>query len=236
MTPTHCPCGSPADPAQIELAATFPRLIPQPRCGACQDTLAHQENTAADKRNALREEERRHDRYHRTIPPALRDTHLAHPTFNKSLYIRTADWQPGRRWLGIVGEPGASKTRILSLIAKRLILEGKYVTWINLPSFQTLTEILRCGSDRERQDTLRTLAKMKTADLIVLDDIGKNTWNPSIERHLFEIIDHRATHYLPILWSANTHPVKLLNSGDLSTDRAAPLIGRIIENSRIEIA
>lgn len=38
---------------------------------------------------------------------------------------------------------------------------------------------------------------------------------------------------LPVLWTANTHPVELLQSGQLSKERAGAIIGRLMEASQI---
>ena len=38
-------------------------------------------------------------------------------------------------------------------------------------------------------------------------------------------LDHRKTHDLPVLWLANTSPLEILASGNLSRDCGAPLIG-----------
>ena len=233
--PILCPCGNPAEAYQVDLARMFPRLVSQPLCDTCQGLSDRRTAEQADCIRQRDERDRRQARLHAVIPPALRDTHLAHPTFNKGLFVRCQDWKPGPRWLGIVGPPGSCKTRIVAGIATRCILDhGFYVTWTSLPALQTVTEVLRIGNDREKQDALKDLKRCRTADLLVLDDIGKNTWNPSLERAVFEIVDHRANHYLPILWTANTPLLEILKAGEISPDRAAPIIGRILGNSRIE--
>lgn len=233
--PILCPCGNPAESYQVDLHRMFPRLVPHPLCDACQGISDARADMESENLRQRTEMDRRQARLHAVIPPSLRDTHLAHPAFNKSLYIRCQDWNPGTRWLGIVGPPGSCKTRIVAGIASRCILDlGYFVTWTTLPGLQTTTEVLRIGTDREKQDALKFLHRCRTADLLVLDDFGKNTWNPSLERAVFEIVDHRANHYLPILWTANTPLLEILKAEVISSDRAAPIIGRILGNSRIE--
>jgi hypothetical protein len=234
-SPVLCKCSRPAEAYQIDLHRMFPRLVPHPLCDACQGISDARAGVESENLRQRTEKDRRQARLHAVIPPALRDTHLGHPAFNKSLYIRCQDWSPGPRWLGVVGPPGSCKTRIVAGIASRCILDlGYFVTWTTLPGLQTTTEILRIGTDREKQDALKFLHRCRTADLLVLDDFGKNTWNPSLERAVFEILDHRGNHYLPVLWTANTSLLDILRNREISSDRAAPIIGRILDNSRIE--
>jgi DNA replication protein DnaC len=235
--PWLCPCGSPADPDQLELHDRFPNLIPVPHCAPCAAAIDAQARQAEHLHHRQAEHRKRQAHLIDTLDPALIDTTITHPTFNAALYHRLLDWREDPRWIGIVGHPGLCKTRILALLVKQAILDhGDFVHWTTLPGLQTQTEILRIGTDTEKRQALKTIHRAKTCHLLILDDIGKNTWNPSLERHLFEILDHRANHYLRILWTANTHPLTILKSGELTPDRAGPIIGRIIQNSRIETA
>lgn len=233
--PTLCACGAEADPDLVELAEMFPKLVPAPQCTACHDAETERERKRREALERGMEQSRREARLE-TLPPEMLRTRIDHPGFNAGLWTRVEGWQPSDlRWLGIVGPAGVSKTRCLAQLAKRLILAGHLLRWTTAVEFQDRVDDLR--GDRETvKEAQRYLRACRTKAILVLDDLGKNTWTPAVERHLFGVIDHRKTHDLPMLWTANTSPMEILASGQLTRDRGAPLIGRLIEASRIERA
>lgn len=230
--PTLCPCGNAADPESVELAAMFPKLAGTPLCLGCRERQEAEERRAKADQQQAAERAQRAARLS-AIPPEMLRTTIDHAQFNAGLWCRVESWTPAdARWLGIVGPAGGCKTRCLALLAKRLILSGHRILWTSAVDFQDYIDDLRSDRDsmREAQKYLRAC---KHTAVLVLDDFGKNTWNNSVERHLFSVIDYRKTHDLPVLWSANTTPLQILSSGQLSADRGAPLIGRLLEASRI---
>ncbi len=232
-----CPCGAPVDPDLIELAELFPSSIKADMCAACSDREAARQAEATAKAASRQESEAREARIVETIPPEIRRTDITDSRFNAGLWLRIEAWRPeDLRWLGITGGPGTCKTRCLGLLAARLIREGRHVTWTTAMEFQDRVDDLRL-SDRAISGAARAyLERCRKASILILDDFGKNTWSPSIERHLFSLIDHRKTHDLPVLWSSNTSLREIFRTENLSSDRGGPLIGRMIEASRIETA
>ena len=105
--------------------------------------------------------------------------------------------------------------------------------WTTAVEFQERVDDLRSDIRAAREEAAAYFKHCKRTPILVLDDFGKNTWTPMVEKYLFSLIDHRKTHDLPILWSANTPPKLILKTGELSLDRGAPLIGRILEASNI---
>jgi len=231
-TATRCDCGRAISAEHRALVAAFPMVLRQGQCEACREA---QERSEAKAATIQREEEERDARKARLveIPPEMRRTQTAHPQFNAELWGRVRDWRPdGLRWLGIVGGAGECKTRCLALLARKLILEGYSLKWTTAVDFQEQVDMMLNG---ERGDTRRSneyFQACKTAGVLVFDDLGKNTWNPTMERRLFALVDYRKTHDLPMLWTANTDPLAMLPL--LSADRGAPMIGRILEASHIE--
>lgn len=233
-TPTSaplCPCGKPATPENVELYHAFPAYW-RPICGACEAKRTEDEIRRKEEIDARRRQLEREARLD-VIPPEMRRTTPSHPGFNPSLWLRVQGWKPSdMKWLGIVGIAGQSKTRSLSLLARDLILDGHRVKWTTATEFQDRVDDLR-GEPSERKEALQYMKEAKAAAILVFDDLGKNTWTPALERHLFALVDHRKTHDLPILWTANTPLLEILASGQLTKDRGAPLIGRLLEASKI---
>jgi DNA replication protein DnaC len=164
-----------------------------------------------------------------TIPPDLLATDINHPSFNRQLWRAVSQWRPGpdHRSIGIIGDAGQCKTRVLSLLAKRNILGGTRVVWTSA------VRLKDAAADRSsRLHNVASLAREHFADCLqapwlFLDDIGKNEWTPAFESQLFQILDHRINYRLPFAWSSNDHPENF--SQVISVQNASPIIGRLLD-------
>lgn len=233
---TRCACGNPVSEELESLALLFPKIIRANQCDDCATLAAADERRRKEALEVKREQSERESRLD-IIPPEMLRTRIDHPQFNPGLWVQIENWQPsGLKWLGIVGGAGECKTRCLALLAKRLILAGHRLTWTTAVEFQDRVDDTLRGDRSEAKEANRYFSRCKSAGILVMDDFGKNTWNPTIERHLFGVIDHRKTHDLPVLWTSNTSPLEILAMGGLSKDRGAPLIGRMLEASTIKRA
>lgn len=227
-------CGQPARSQDVDLAIFYDRITIPVYCQPCADREDRIQAKVIQDQKQQVENSARSSRLE-IIPPEIRRTDISRTDFNLGLWLRIENWQPsGTKWLGIVGKAGRSKTRCIGKLAEKLILAGHRLHWTTAVEFQERSDDLR-SDDRhikaEASDYFRTC---KRVAVLILDDFGKNTWTPTVERNLFSLIDHRKTHDLPVLWSSNTHPLDIGKSGELSRDRAAPLIGRLLEISKIE--
>lgn len=228
-----CPCGQPVDPELLEIRAILPSLSPD-LCTACYDRESRQDDERHRADRDIAETRHRLARLDATIPPKILATDLGHPTFNAPLFVECQGWTPqSGKWLVIHGPPGSCKTRIVGTVAKRLIMAGHIVTWTTAGKLQETVEEL--NSFARADEGLRSAARArlrvwKESGILVLDDLGKNTWTPSLESKLFELIDHRETHYLPTIITSNRPLLHLID--DMSPDRGGPIIGRIREAAR----
>jgi chromosomal replication initiation ATPase DnaA len=187
------------------------------------------EKLAEAKRAEEEREQVALERIRSIIPPDLRETSVKHPDFDRALWRAVDAWGPGMegRWLGIVGPAGRCKTRCLALKANRFIRNQQRVAWTSATTLQTASE------DRSsRRNDLAAIAQAhlqdcKVAAVLVIDDLGKNTWSPTFERHFFDLINHRRNYHLPILWSSNVHPEQF--SQAISAVNANPIIGRLLD-------
>lgn len=232
----RCSCGAMVSADLLELARMFPKIVRANQCDQCASREAQEESRRKELIERQREQSEREARLD-VIPPEMLRTRINHPSFNPGLWMRVEGWQPsGLKWLGIVGGAGECKTRCLALLAKRLILSGHRLTWTTAVEFQDRVDDTLRGDKGDAKDATKYFSRCKSTGILVMDDFGKNTWNPTVERHMFGVIDHRKTHDLPVLWTSNTSPLEILATAGLSKDRGAPLIGRIIEASTIEKA
>lgn len=227
-------CENPACETDVELAAAYSGLNLPVLCETCGKAEEEAEDRRLAEQKRKQEIGARENRLE-VIPPEIRRTDISRSDFNLGLWLRIESWKPSSaKWLGIVGKAGRSKTRCLGLLAEKLILEGHRLFWTTAVDFQERTDDLRSDERGIKSEAREYFRQCKRCAILILDDFGKNTWTPTVERNLFSVIDHRKTHDLPVLWSSNTHPVDIGKSGELSKDRAAPLIGRILEASKIE--
>lgn len=233
IAPPLCPCGSPVDQDLLEIRRFFPSLSPD-LCTACYEAASREDDARERIERDQAEHRARLARLDATIPPKILATDLAHPTFNKSLFLQCQGWTPeSGKWLCIWGPPGACKTRIVGTIAKRLILAGHHVTWTTAGKLQTTVEEINSFAKADESLRVAARSRLRTwteAGILILDDLGKNTWTPSLEAKLFELIDHRETHWLPTIITSNRPLLHLVD--DMSADRGGPIIGRIAEASR----
>ena len=229
----RCACGAPVDATLLEIRDLFPSLSPD-LCSACYE-VAERESAA----RALLEKERselrdRQARLAAVVPPEMLETRTDHAAFNAALWERVREWRPAcGRWLLITGLPGRCKTRVVALLARRMILEeGVRVVWTSAIELQGAVEDMRSQNYGIVDAARASLREWKHAAVLVLDDLGKNTWTPSLEARLFELIDFRKTRLLPTIVTANTPLPELLRTKQVGTERGGPIIGRILEASR----
>lgn len=198
------------------------------RCEQCADVLEREaQRRYNDDRQAAIEESIRAQ-----IPPDLLATDVRHPDFNAELWSAVSRWRPGAEfWLGIVGASGACKTRCMSLLAAKALRGGVRVLWT------TANRLKDASADRgHRERAVSLLAREHLADCLhaswlFLDDLGKNEWSPAFESQLFQILDHRKNHRLPLVFSSNAHPEEF--SHVISALNAAPIIGRLLDRTTL---
>lgn len=186
--------------------------------------------------NAAKAEEEAKRNHHakmemeRVIPPLLRETNPSHPEFNVKAWQACRQWSPASgQWLLIIGKTGLCKSRISALLAGRMIRAGIRTEWCTANAFQWAATREFDDDKAERGRARHWLSAWKNSPALVFDDFGKGTFSGAVERHLFDLIDHRHTHMLPTIISANTHPQDLLLAEAFTGDRGAPIVGRILE-------
>ena len=195
-------------------------------CDSC-DEKRETERAEQAKKN-LREQ--RWWEVRRVIPAELARTSENHPGFNGRVWKSIRQWVPSSgTWLVMVGKTGVSKSRMAALLLIREIEAGVKAEWINSDDFEWACTREFDDDRGDRRKARDLLMAWKKADLVMFDDFGKGTFPPSAEKHLFNLVDFRRNHILPMIFSCNTHPNDMVKLGMLTPDRGAPTIGRIME-------
>lgn len=176
-------------------------------------------------------------------PSRFQTTDTAHADFNARLWDRIQPWRPTteRPWLGMIGATGKCKTRCAYLLLKDLAAfltkpSSDPYARPRVPAVQAATayqfaEIVTSKFGNETGEAKAALMRLRNADLLLLDDIGKQRNTPALSSELFAILDHRHAENLTTIWTANSTPEAFL--ADMASDMSAPLAGRIRESSTI---
>ncbi len=208
-------------------------------------------NAEEERQRQLRDRQERIDGFmdgvRAKVPPLFQKTDTGHPRFNASAWSRIKDIRltDDKPWIGLIGPTGTSKTRIGYLLAVDIIHElaepcFHIETLYDRPpltvfvSSYKITEAVMAqfsGTKEDQFDAREWLDNLRTANFIMIDDLGKGRLSPAVAAEFFALVDHRYQHALPMIWTANSAPEQI--AGTLAEDLAAPFAGRLNDSSRI---
>lgn len=219
----ECKCGASFNYAPMVI---FGRTVMTRKlCDACADRQ-RAENDAAElaQKDAVHEA-----KWNEVCPPLYRDTD---PSRISPVAARAAsDWNcAGEAGMGFTGETGKGKTRALFLALRKAFDAGKTCLSVSHNRFSKTVQEAFAGEGAERTDARALLKRCQTVGVLLLDDLGKSPATERADAELEEMIEHRAAHKLPILWSANGSSTWLEKR--LGPDRGAPLVRRLSQFSK----
>ena len=205
-------------------------------CEACAATKAERE--MKEKRNevAAKVKALTHARY--------QATDIAHPDFNLALWDRVKTWRPSpdHPWLGMTGPTGESKTRCAFLLLREIALakiipprfqnESPRIPSIAVANAYKFGEAVADQfTDDRKAEAVGFLHRLRVANILVMDDLGKQANTSRVSRDLFALLDSRHEANLTTIWTSNLSPEGIV--AGMPDDLAAPLAGRIRECSTI---
>lgn len=109
-------------------------------------------------------------------------------------------WQPGGKGLGLVGESGRSKTRLLFTLMERLFVAGMRVEFITATDF---SNEVGARSKDDIRGAKRWADGLARAAVLFYDDLGKEHLTDRVVKELFNLFDKRAAAGKPIFCTAN---------------------------------
>jgi DNA replication protein DnaC len=227
---TECrKCGSPIEYEPILVMGKDLAKALHSHCEACANA-AREESARLEKEAAT---DRARAALRAILPPDLFDTDINHPEFNAALWSIVKMWSPTPREhsIGIIGPAAKCKTRVMALLAKRVVHRGSRIMWTSA--------VRLADSVRDRNSRIHAVSTVarehiedcRCAPWLFLDDLGKNEWDRSFESQIFQILDHRIGYRLPMVWSANDHPETF--SQLITPLNAGPIIGRLLDRTTI---
>jgi|GEM_PF-1705783 len=199
-------------------------------CNSCQnekDAKREQERVEEDNRRA---EEARIKLFESEVPPLFRST----PTeLIDPILLNAADsWAYSPKGLGFIGETGTGKTSAIVRVLERMSKEGKSICLITATELSELSATANQYDDeKKREKANQRLKQAKSSDIMFLDDLGKGKLTERGESTLFDLVDHRYSHQLPVFWTSNSSAEAMLKK--LSPDRGLALVRRLTDTSII---
>lgn len=112
-----------------------------------------------------------------------------------------------RGWLVLFGGYGSGKTHLAAAIANHQVNIGAPPLFIVVPD---LLDHLRATFSPESGTTLdRRFDEIKTASLLVLDDLGTQNMTPWVREKLYQLFNYRYTAQLPTVITTSDNPEEM---------------------------
>ena len=228
MVTTYQPCATEECFESVPLPdENVSRYFPNLRV-LCEDCLArHSEKLRAEQ--AAAEQERRQEAFNALCPPLYRQSDLGRIP---AVFLREIEaWQFNPVGIGLVGPAGCGKTRAAWMLLKRLHFSGVRVYGITATAFAKACADQWHDNAQAQAMAEDTLTRCRRTKILLLDDLGKQKMTERSELELFDLLEHRSSHDLPVIWTANAAKGDLRKM--LSSDRGEPILRRISEFTNI---
>jgi len=107
-------------------------------------------------------------------------------------------------WLVLLGTNGCGKTHLAAAIANRMLGRGDDVFFAVVPD---LLDHLRASFAPQNESTYdETFEQLRSASLLVLDDLGSQKSSPWAEEKLYQIVNFRTLSRLPTVVTSDLRP------------------------------
>lgn len=175
------------------------------------------------------------------IPKTYRETDVKHPDYQAQMtthhlaqkWLRGEPTEGAERmlFLGLIGESGLCKSRIIAQLCRRLVWQGARVTWVNSSRFQWCAQ--NQFSDEHGQGAKEWLKRYQTTAHLVFDDIGSLKATEAVSDNLYALLEHRTAHGLPVMWTSNETQDEMLVGGKISEKARLRSVSRLVGFSNI---
>ena len=162
-------------------------------------------------------------------PPIYQDTELdrIRTQISAETIKNVLEWEPNPIGIGLAGKTGKGKTRLVFFLLESLYIQGFNLRAISAKKFEKYCHEMFSDKSDARQN-IEHLHKTK---ILFIDDIGKEKFTERVESEFYDLIEHRTSYKLPILWTSNATSQLLQKM--MSEDRGEPIIRRLKEFSTI---
>jgi DNA replication protein DnaC len=194
-------------------------------CDDCEKKHAH----SAEQNAIAFAQKRQQEAFERLCPPLYWESESKR--LPEAFLRKCENWTCGPQGIGMVGPAGTGKTRCAWILLKKHHFDGRSIFAVTSTSL-SVAAAQQWHDDREvKAGAEKTLRKCHSVDILLIDDLGKQKFTDRAELELFDILDHRSSHMLPVIWTANADGRAL--KAMLSPDRGDPILRRLTEFSTI---
>lgn len=233
-----CHCGNEYEYELIDMSFIGRSIRTSHECEACAAKKMQElqrEEAEQERRQMEYERHLRMERWRNGTEVRYQQTDHQHPDFNAKLWTIIRDWSPSNSqpWLGIIGETGKSKTRCATERMRLAAYDGDSQHPFCVTSYQLAWAVQnQFSDDREEANQAKTILRLaKSADWLLIDDLGKAKHSPAVASFLFALVDQRHARNAATIWTANTMPTEFTR--DMPPELAEPIKGRLLECSQI---
>ncbi len=125
----------------------------------------------------------------------------AHPSLQDAYQEAWRFAQNPSGWLVLIGPNGCGKTHLAAAIANQNLRDGAVVLFTVVPDL--LAHLRATFSHTSTEPYDQRFAKMREAELLVLDDLGSHQSSPWANEKLFQLLNYRYNLGLPTVITAN---------------------------------
>jgi DNA replication protein DnaC len=158
-----------------------------------------------------------------SVPPVYHNTDPER--IHANLAQTAAAYRYGAKGIGFMGKSGEGKTRAAFLVAMRMVAEGRKVYWITATDLAAAAANLFADDPEVKSRSNEKIRRSMTAEVLVLDDLGKGKFTDRSESMLYDLFETRTGNLRPTIWTSNSNAKQL--HGMMSPDRADALIRRM---------
>jgi len=146
----------------------------------------------------------------------------AHPSLQEAYQAAYSFAQNPSGWLVLIGPNGCGKTHLAAAIANQNLSDGAVVLFTVVPDL--LAHLRATFSPTSSEPYDQRFAKMREAELLVLDDLGSHQSSPWANEKLFQLLNYRYNSGFPTVITAN-------NQGLVGLDER--ILSRIADNALV---
>lgn len=149
-----------------------------------------------------------------------------HPSVQEAFEIAQDYAQDPYGWLLLVGPNGCGKTHLAAAIANKCLDSGSMVLFAVVPDLLAHLRAAFAPTAPEGYDQL--FAKMREAELLVLDDLGAHQSSPWASEKLFQLLNYRYNSQYPTVITANKNGLGSIDDRVLSRLSDVSLVNSVI--------